>query len=187
MDFAHFGTDGFHRSMMGMGEMTKLRLVKRPQTYRRQVSPRPQDRDPWEAWRSPRRLARSFCRRFPLWSACLESPTRISPDCPVCTPRSVPPLRAWRLWACCRRSHPAWCSPSLGTDSKSSTRIRETPLVVCSKQRDTRLKNMTIIFDRRKKRCSGCEKWEKSDIKSPWISLFHLDFVHCGNSVWILC
>lgn len=46
MDFAHFGTDRFHRSMMGMGEMTKLRLVKRPETYRRQVSPRPQDRDP---------------------------------------------------------------------------------------------------------------------------------------------
>lgn len=131
----YFRTSEWISSWLGWEKMTKLKL-KGEQTYRRQVSPRPRDRDLSEAWRSPRRLARSSCRRFPPWSTCPESPTRISPDCRVCTPRSVPRLRAWRLWACCRRSRPAWCSPSLGTDSRSSTRIRETPSTVCSKQEE---------------------------------------------------
>lgn len=146
-----------------MGTEEMMNEAKRAKTYRRQVLPRPQDRGLSEAWRSPRRLGRSFCRRFPPWSACPGSPTRISLDCRVCTPRSVPPPQEWRLWACCRRSHPAWCSPSLGTDSESSTRIRETPSVVCSKQRATVKENN---IRRKGRNCvRWCERWGKSDIK----------------------
>lgn len=162
--------------MMGTEEM--MNEAKRAKTYRRQVLPRPQDRGLSEAWRSPRRLGRSFCRRFPPWSACPGSPTRISLDCRVCTPRSVPPPQEWRLWACCRRSHPAWCSPSLGTDSESSTRIRETPSVVCSKQFEPRLKK--IIFDGREETVFGDVRGEGNlilkSMENIWISLFHLDF-----------
>lgn len=161
-----------------MGTEEMMNEAKRAKTYRRQVLPRPQDRGLSEAWRSPRRLGRSSCRRFPPWSACPGSPTRISLDCRVCTPRSVPPPQEWRLWACCRRSHPAWCSPSLGTDSESSTRIRETPSVVCSKQFEPRLKK--IIFDGREETVFGDVRGEGNlilkSMENIWISLFHLDF-----------